>query len=526
MSQSTHEHYDSPGTPAAPPQAGSKQWIGLAVLALPTLLLALDISVLYIALPHLGADLNPGSSQMLWIMDIYGFMIAGFLVTMGTLGDRIGRRKLLMIGASCFGIASILAAFSVSAEMLIVTRALLGIAGATLMPSTLSLISNMFRNPNQRSVAIGVWMSCFMVGTIIGPLVGGIMLEFFWWGSVFLLGVPVMVLLLVLAPFLLPEYRDTQAGRIDLVSVVLSLITMLPIIYGIKELAKYGWQILPVATIVTGLLFGLLFVRRQRKLTDPLVDVSLFRNSAFGASLGIMLLGGISMGGVFLFVTQYLQMVEGLSPLRAGLWLIPQALGMIAGSMLAPALTRHIRPAYVIAGGLLIAAIGLLMLTQVEAAGSLALLVTGFVIASFGFGPQGVLVTDLVVSSAPPEKTGSASAMSETSAELGMALGVAVMGSIGTAVYRAQVGENMPQGLPGDISEAARDTLAGAWNAAEHLPQDVGTQLLGSAQSAFTDGLNTVAGVGTVCVIVFALLAVFLLKQVRPAGDGQPARDA
>jgi len=311
LSQSAEEQQkDKLPTSTSPQRAGSKQWIGLAVLALPTLLLSLDISVLYIALPHLGADLNPGSSQFLWIMDIYGFMIAGFLVTMGTLGDRIGRRKLLMIGAACFGIASILAAFSTSAEMLIVTRAVLGIAGATLMPSTLSLISNMFRDPNQRSVAIGIWMSCFMVGMIIGPLVGGILLEFFWWGSVFLLGVPVMILLLALAPFLLPEYRDEQAGRIDLFSVVLSLATMLPIIYGIKELAKYGWAAIPLLTILVGFLFGVWFVRRQRKLPDPLLDMSLFRNAAFSASLGIMLLGGVSMGGVFLFVTQYLQIAS------------------------------------------------------------------------------------------------------------------------------------------------------------------------------------------------------------------------
>ncbi len=215
--------------------AGRREWIGLAVLALPTLLASLDMSVLFLALPHLSADLGANSSQQLWILDIYGFMLAGFLVTMGTLGDRIGRRRLLMFGATAFGLASIVAAWSTSAEMLILARAALGIAGATLMPSTLALIRNMFHDARQRGVAIAVWMSCFMVGTAIGPLIGGVMLSMFWWGSVFLLAVPVMVILLVAAPTLLPEYRDAAAGRVDLTSVVLSLAAILPVIYGLKE---------------------------------------------------------------------------------------------------------------------------------------------------------------------------------------------------------------------------------------------------------------------------------------------------
>ncbi len=215
--------------------AGRREWIGLAVLTLPTLLLALDESVLFLALPRLGSDLAPSSAQLLWIMDIYGFMIAGFLVTMGTLGDRIGRRRLLLLGAAGFGVASVVAAYSTSPEMLIVTRALLGIAGATLMPSTLALISNMFRDPQQRSLAIGGWMAAFTGGFMIGPLIGGTLLEHFWWGSVFLMGVPVMALLLAVGPVLLPEYRAAEAGRLDLVSVALSLAAILPVIYGLKQ---------------------------------------------------------------------------------------------------------------------------------------------------------------------------------------------------------------------------------------------------------------------------------------------------
>jgi MFS transporter, DHA2 family, multidrug resistance protein len=272
--------------------AGRREWVGLAVLALPTLLLSLDMSVLYLALPYLSADLGASATQQLWIMDIYGFMIAGFLVTMGTLGDRIGRRRLLMTGGVAFAVASVFAAYSTSPEMLIVTRALLGIAGATLMPSTLALISTMFRDQHQRGVAIAVWMTCFMGGMTVGPLVGGLLLQSFWWGSAFLLGVPVMAVLLVAAPALLPEYRDGDAGRLDLTSVLLSLATILPVVYGLKELAHTGWSSVPVAAVVLGTGCGWVFVRRQQGLAEPLVDIALFRNRQFSSGLGVNL-GGV-----------------------------------------------------------------------------------------------------------------------------------------------------------------------------------------------------------------------------------------
>lgn len=294
---------DSTTEPGAP--AGRKEWLGLAVLALPTILLALDFSVLFLALPNLSADLAPDGAQQLWIMDIYGFMIAGFLVTMGTLGDRIGRRKLLMIGAVAFAAASVLATYSTSAEMLIATRALLGIAGATLMPSTLSLITTMFTDPKQRASAIGIWMACFMGGTAIGPVIGGALLQWFWWGSVFLMGGPVMILLLVTAPVLLPEHRDPSAGKLDLASVALSLVAILPIIYAPKEIAKDGFAVVPLIAAVAGVVFGVLFVRRQRKISNPLMEVSLFGNRAFSGALSIMLLGVLTVGGSALLFAVY-----------------------------------------------------------------------------------------------------------------------------------------------------------------------------------------------------------------------------
>jgi DHA2 family multidrug resistance protein-like MFS transporter len=501
-----------------PSSAGRRELIGLAVLALPTLLLSLDMSVLYLALPKLTADLGAGATQQLWIIDIYGFMIAGFLVTMGTLGDRIGRRRLLLIGAAAFGLTSVAAAYATSPAMLIGARAALGIAGATLMPSTLALINNMFRDPRQRATAIGGWMSCFLGGVAVGPVIGGALLERFWWGSVFLVGVPVMALLVVCAPFLLPEYRDDGAGRPDLVSVVMSLAAILPIIYGLKEIAKNGLAPVPGATAVAGAAVGVLFVRRQRRLDDPLLDVRLFGDRTFTAALSFMLLGGIMAGYNFL-VALHLQEVEGFSPLRAGLWLVPPTLAAIVSSLLAPLIARRVRPGHVIALGMVIAAAGLFLITQVDRTGGLAVLMTGLVVTFAGAGPLGALSTDLVVGSAPPEKSGSAAAMSETSGEFGIAFGVALVGSIATAVYRGRLGGHLT-GVPHGAAATAREGIVGATSAAAHLPARVGAELTRRAGDAFTAGLHVAAAVSGAAALVLAVVAAVLLRHVPPYGEG------
>jgi MFS transporter, DHA2 family, multidrug resistance protein len=292
--------------------ATRREWAGLAVLALPTLLVSIDVFVLLLALPRLSQDLHASSTQQLWISDIYGFLLAGFLVTMGTLGDRIGRRRLLLAGATAFGLASVLAAYADSPAMLIAARALLGIAGATLSPSTLALISNMFVQPRQRAVAIGVWMACFMAGAAIGPLAGGVMLEHFWWGSVFLLGVPAMALLLALGPLLLPEYRAPAAGRLDLGSVALSLAAIMPVVYGLTELARTGWRPQPTAAVVAGVAAGAAFARRQRALPEPLLDLRLLTNRVFAAAMCGMTLSTMLTGAVMLLGTQYFELARGL----------------------------------------------------------------------------------------------------------------------------------------------------------------------------------------------------------------------
>jgi MFS transporter, DHA2 family, multidrug resistance protein len=507
------------------PKAGRREWIGLAVLALPCLLYSMDLTVLELAVPKLSADLKPTSSQLLWIMDIYGFLLAGFLITMGTLGDRIGRRRLLLIGAAAFGVASVAAAFSSSAEMLIATRALLGVAGATLAPSTLSLIRNMFLDPDQRAFAIGVWATSFAAGAAIGPLAGGVLLEFFWWGSVFLLAVPVMALLLVLGPLLLPEFRDPGAGRLDLTSAALSLAAVLAVIYGLKQVAQDGVGWLPALSIAAGVVVGAVFVRRQQDLADPLIDLRLFRIPAFGASLAAFLLSIFVIAGIFFFIAQYLQLVLGLSPLVAGLWTLPSAGGLVAGSMLAPLVARRVRPAFVMAGGLALSAVGFGMLTQVDAASGFGVLVAGSVVLALGAAPVGTLATDVIVGSAPPERAGAASGISETSAEFGGALGIAILGSIGTAVYRSEVANAIPNDLPSGAAEAARDTLGGAVAAADELPDRLGAGLLVAAREAFTHGLQLTAITSAALTLGMAILAVALLRHARTGSEreGQPS---
>ena len=506
------------------PRAGRREWIGLGVIALPCLLYSMDLTVLELAVPKLSADLKPTSSQLLWIMDIYGFLLAGFLLTMGTLGDRIGRRRLLLIGAAAFGFASVLAAFSRSAEMLIATRALLGIAGATLAPSTLSLIRNMFLDPDQRTFAIGVWATSFSAGAAIGPLAGGFLLVHFWWGSVFLLAVPVMALLLMLGPMLLPEFRDPEAGRLDLFSAALSLAAVLAVIYGLKQVAQDGLGWLPVLSVAAGVAAGSAFAHRQRTLADPLIDLGLFRAPAFSASLAAFMVSIFVIAGIFLFIAQYLQLVLGLSPLQAGLWTVPSAGGLIAGSMLAPLVVRRVRPAFVMAGGLALSAVGFGMLTQVNTVSGLAVLVVGSVIFALGVAPVGTLATDIIVGSAPPERAGAASGISETSAELGGALGIAVLGSIGTAVYRREVAGAVPADVPPDAASAARDTLGGAVAAAEELSDPLGGDLLDAAREAFTQALELSAITSAAIVLGVAILAAAVLRDVHTDSgpEGQP----
>jgi DHA2 family multidrug resistance protein-like MFS transporter len=500
--------------------AGRREWLGLVVLSLPTLLVSVDLSVLYLALPRLAAALRPSGTQQLWILDIYGFMVAGFLVTMGTLGDRIGRKKLLLIGTAVFGAASAVAAYAANPGMLIGARTVLGIAGATLAPCTLALISTMFKHPKQRGAAVSVWMSCFMGGGVLGPIVGGALLANFWWGSVFLIAVPVMLLLLVAGPILLPEFRNPQAGRLDLASVALSLAAILPVIYAITEAARTGWRPLHIAAIVAGVVFAVIFVARQRRLADPLLDLSLFSNRTYRSAFVLSMLGGALQGGSFLLVSLYLQMVDGYSPLRSGLFLVPAAFAMVVTIMLSAGLARQFRPAYIMAGGLVVSAVGYLLLSQLSSTGGLLLLVVGWGIATAGIGPATALGYDMILGSAPPEKAGSASAIVETGGQAGVAMGIALLGSIGAAIYRSHI--VVPAAVPARAAAAAHDSITGAVAVAYQLPASLGIHLLHAAREAFTSGLHTVAVVGAVVFVAMAVLTAAALRHVAPSAQPQP----
>ena len=498
---------------ATAPRAGRAEWLGLAALVLPSLLVAIDGTALYFALPFISADLRPSSDQTLWIMDGYGFVLAGLLVTMGVLGDRIGRRRLLLTGAAAFGAASVLAAWAPSAELLIAARVLLGVGGATLAPSTLALIRNMFLDQRQRRTAIGISAGAFSGGAVLGPVIGGLLLEHFWWGSVFLLNVPVMLLLLVIGPRLLPEHRDPRPGRFDLASALLSLAAVLPVVYGIKTAAVDGWGLGPAAFVAAGLAVGVVFVRRQLRRPDPMIDLALFRDPAFAGAIVTVAATMFTVIGVSLYTSQYIQLVLGYGPLASALWSLPPFLAMPVGITLATLGVRRVRVAHVVGSGLLLIALGVLGISTVDADGLVTLLLAATVMTT-GVGMVTAIATELVVGVAPPERAGAAAAMSETANELGGSLGIAVLGAVGAAVYRGAMADTTPVGVPGAVADAARQTLGAAEAVAGALPGDAGRALVGVAEAAFVSGLQATALVAAAILAATAAVVAVLLRDV------------
>lgn len=500
--------------------AGRREWIGLAILALPALLASLELTVTNLALPSIGRDLQATSTQLLWTVDIYAFLLAGSLITMGALGDRIGRRRVLLIGATGFGSASLMATFAVNIEMLIAARALMGIAGSTLMPSTLSLVAALFSNPKQRAVAISIIVASVSGGTAIGPLVGGWLLDHFWWGSAFLLAVPVMVVLLILVPILVPEHRGAGTGRLDVPSALLSIGVVLPVVYGIKQIAADGVSWHAVVTLALGLVMAVVFINRQRSLIEPFVDLSLFRHRTFATAGATLALGIFVLWGSNYAMAQYLQLVEGLTPLVAGLWTAPSAIGVIVGSTLAPRLARHVSATRVVGVGLLLSAVGYAVLTQIGGDHSLAILVSGAIIVSAGLGPMMALSTDLMIGAAPPERAGEAAAIASATPQLGGAFGIAVLGSIITASYRMTIGGSAPAGTPEDATARLEEGLNAASSAAEQLPEPLATQFLDVARNAFTAGFQVAAAVSIVIVAATSAVIILLGRNSPPGSDG------
>jgi DHA2 family multidrug resistance protein-like MFS transporter len=484
------------------------------LLALPTMLLGLDVTALYLVVPNLAADLKPTAAETLWIMDAYGFLIAGFLITMGSLGDRIGRRRLLMIGMAAFGAASVFAASAPSAPWLIVARALLGVAGATMMPSTLSLISNMFTDVRQRALAIGVWATMFALGMAAGPVVGGLLVASLWWGAAFLIAVPVAIIVLAAAPVLLPEFR-ARAGRLDLLSVGLSLAALLPIVYAIKHAAAHGLDLQASVAVLLGGGSAVAFVRRQLRLQEPLLDMSLFADRTFSAALTVLFIGLVGFGGVMFLVTQYLQLVEDLSPTTAGLWMGPPALAMLIGAIGAPLVAGRVSPGVVMSATLTLSVSGYVLLALAGTDSRLSV-VGGFAFVYLGLGVIAALGTDIVVGAAPSEKSGSAAALSETVQELGIAAGVAVLGSLTTAIYRSNI--EAPSGLSPSAAETYSDSLSGASSVTDQLTG----WGLESARATFTGGLNAAAVASGLAVAAASLVCFTTLRHIRPLGEASP----
>lgn len=483
-----------------------RRWTALTVLVLPVLLISIDMSVLGIAVPALSADLDPTSGQLLWIIDLYSFLLAGLLIFMGSLGDRIGRKRILLIGAPLFGAASLVAAFATSAETLIAARALLGVGGATLMPSTLGLIRTIFPDRTERRTAIAVWAMAFSGGAALGPVVGGILLEHFWWGSVFLLNVPVMAVFLLAAPFLLPESRDPEPGPFDLLSSGLSIVGLVGVVYALKTAAKSpDWTAL--AGLVVGAAALAWFIVRQRRLAHPMIDVSLFRDFAFTSAVSINVISVFAFMGLMFFLPQFLMLVQGMGSAEAGLWMLPLAAAAVVGTLLAPLLARVLAVRTVIMAGLSLLIAGFAVGTLIDGAATLLPFVLLSCLFGVGVGLAETLTNDVILTAAPPARAGAAAAIAETGYEFGGAMGTAVLGTAGMAVYASRVREaaQLP-GMDAASAEAASQTLAAAHRIGADLP-DGGARLTEAANGAFMAGMDLVAAIGIGAAALTLVLA-------------------
>lgn len=507
-------------------RASARTWVALAIMTLPVFMMANDVSVLFLALPAISADLQPQATQSLWILHVGELLGAGLVLTMGRLGDRVGRRRLLLIGLAAYAVASTMAAFSPNPETLIVARALIGVSVAIISPSTFSLLRQMFPDPKQFSLAVAMNLSMFSVGMALGPPLGGLLLTYFWWGSLFLVNVPVALFALLILPFLLPEYRDPGAGRLDPRSVLLSTVALVLVVYGLQELAAQGARPSLLAAVVVGALLLWLFVRRQRRLADPLLDLGMFARPVFAVAVSLSFLMLLAASGADLFLVQFLQSALGLSPGVVGLLLILPAAASFVSTMLTPVLIRFMGSGAVVGSGMLLAAGGLMVVLFAAGSGTVWALMLGSTLVSVGGGPVMTLGSQLALSSVPMERTGSASAVGDVSSGLGQTLGLALIGSLGLAVYRISLSGSLPEGVSSAQGDVAGDSIGGAVAVSEQVGGSTGAALREAAGSGFGLGLQVSAGAGAVMLTVAAVVVPVLLRGHRAdrPEESQPGR--
>ncbi|KAB2350365.1 MFS transporter [Actinomadura rudentiformis] len=467
-----------------------RAWLGLVVVLGPVLLVSMDGSILFLAMPRISQAVSPTADQALWILDIYGFAVGSLLIAFGNIGDRYGRLKLLMIGATVFGIGSAGAAFAPNAELLIAFRGLMGVAGATLLPSALAVLSELFPDPRRRAQAIGIFAAGFAAGFAIGPVVGGALLERLWWGSVFLVNIPVIGLFLLLAPVLLRDVRATRPGGVDVPSVVLSAGGLLLAIYGIKHAAAEGLSIVPVATAVAGSCLLVWFARRQRRLEHPLIEFSLFRDRVFTIAIITGLLPLAAWSATAYLAGIYLQSILGTTVLYAAFLALPGAAVLTTTCIITPAVVGRIgkRTALIVCHFSIAA--GLLLLLPTGVTGGIGWYIASTAVAGVGYGISFSLVADTAVAAVPTERAGSAGAIAETSNELGNALGIALLGSLAALIFRIQ---------GPDLAPTLDETL--------QLP-DLAPAVVAEARAAFITGLHTVAAVAGLLHAALGILAL------------------
>jgi DHA2 family multidrug resistance protein-like MFS transporter len=502
--------------------AGANRWVVLVVLCVSLLLVAVDATVLHVAVPAVTEDLRPGAIELLWIVDVYPLVCASLLILFGTLGDRVGRRRILLLGYGLFGIASALAALARDPQVLILARALLGVGGAMIMPATLSILRQVFPDRRERALAIGVWSAVAAVGAAVGPLLGGFLLEHFWWGSVFLVNIPLMLVSLPVGRMLLPESRGSGDGPWDVVGALMAAAGLFGVVFGVKRLGG-GEPVdsaFTLAPLVVGAVLMVLFVRRQRRRTHPLVDLGMFARPAFSTSVGCIVLAMLALVGLELIAAQYLQLVLGLSPLQTGLRLLPLTFAAMAAGLAGARLLRRFGPRRMVCFGFCVTAGAVLLLTAMGAADNPGLLLFGFVLLGFGLETTLFGAYESMLSEAPPAQAGGAAAVGETSYQLGAGIGIALLGSVMNAAYAP--GLSSVPGVPASASASAAHSLGEAYDVAGRLGGPVGVALRRAARDSFVHGLHVTLLVSAGLLLLGAVMALRLPRVMQCAEAAAP----